>query len=260
MRLYLADGGAKFRTVEKKMTENGIAEGQMYNGVYILQSFYYCNAYTEKVIIPNCKSFMLDSGAFTFMASKKNKQADWVEYIERYASFITRNNVDMFFELDIDNIVSCECVLEYRELLEEMTGKKCIPVWHKSRGQEEYTKICKEYPYVAIGGIATKEISKSEYPMLAELINIAHENGAKVHGLGFTSLSGIRKYPFDSVDSTTWTIGNRFGVMFEFNGNTIVRHTKKEGQVCTDNRILAHNNFCEWTKFQKYMDLESEQA
>ena len=254
MRLYLADCGSKFKSVEKRMIENGSTEGKMYNGVDILQSFYYCNSYTEKVIIPNCKSFMLDSGAFTFMTSKKNKQINWIGYIERYADFINRNKLDLFFELDIDCVVGYEKVLEYREYLEKLTGKKCIPVWHKSRGKEEYIKMCKEYPYVAIGGIVTKEISKNEYPMLTELINIAHENGAKVHGLGFTNLKGINQYPFDSVDSTTWTTGNRFGVVFEFTGNTIVGHPRKEGRTIPINETVEAHNFCEWTNLQKYLE------
>ena len=36
-------------------------------------------------------------------------------------------------------------------------------VWHKSRGKDYWLKMIKEYDYVAIGGIVTKEIKPSEY-------------------------------------------------------------------------------------------------
>ena len=85
----------------------------------ILQSFYYCNEFTEKGIIPNCKSFMLDSGAFTFMNNCK-KNINWYEYIDQYIDFINRNNIDLFFELDIDGIVGYEEVKKMRKYIVRM--------------------------------------------------------------------------------------------------------------------------------------------
>jgi hypothetical protein len=70
---------------------------------YILESFYYADADTER-LLPYYGDFLLDSGAFTFMMSSKNHVV-WEEYIERYANFINRNNVKKFFELDIDSYV-----------------------------------------------------------------------------------------------------------------------------------------------------------
>ena len=84
---------------------------------YILQSFYYADEFTEKVIIPNAKDFLLDSGAFSFMEGAA--AVDWDEYVERYASFIKRNRVEKFFELDIDSVVGYEEVLRLRAKLEE---------------------------------------------------------------------------------------------------------------------------------------------
>jgi hypothetical protein len=77
---------------------------------YILESFYYADETTEK-LIPFFGDFLLDSGAFTFMQNSK-KAVDWEEYIERYAAFINRNNVEKYFELDIDSVVGYDKVLE----------------------------------------------------------------------------------------------------------------------------------------------------
>ena len=218
----------------------------------ILESFYYADEWTEWAI-PRLKNFMLDSGAFTFMTSHKGK-VDWNDYLRRYADFINKNNVKLFYELDIDSIVGYEKVLEMRKWLELETGKKPIPVWHKSRGKAEFLKMCDEYKYVAIGGIVSKEISRQEYKFFPWFINEAHKRGAKIHGLGFTNLEGIRKYHFDSVDSTSWTTGNRFGAIYRFNGTTMEKYDKKAGQRLADSRAVAVNNFNEWVKFQKYAE------
>lgn len=227
-------------------------EGDLFKDTNILQSFYYCNEYTEKVIIPTCKSFMLDSGAFTFFSSGKN--VDWNEYIKKYADFINRNNIDLFFELDIDVLVGYENVLKLRKTLEQLTNKKCIPVWHKSRGKEEFIKMCEEYDYVALGGIVSKEFKQKDYKYFTWFINEAHKRRAKIHGLGFTNLKGLEKYKFDSVDSSSWTAGNRFGSIYIFDGKTMKSHKRPEGQRLADQKKVALHNFNEWVKFSKYAE------
>ena len=218
----------------------------------ILESFYYADEWTEWAI-PRVKNFMLDSGAFTFMTSHKG-EVDWNKYLQEYADFINKNDVKLFYELDIDSIVGYEKVKEMRKWLEAATGKKPIPVWHKSRGKEEFLKMCDEYDYVAIGGIVSKEITRKEYKYFPWFIKEAHKRGTKIHGLGFTNLEGIKKYHFDSVDSTSWTTGNRFGAIYRFNGTTMEKFDKKDGQRLKDSRAVAINNFNEWVKFQKYAE------
>lgn len=221
--------------------------------IAILKSFYYADEWTEKVI-PYLKHFLLDSGAFTFINNAKKGKINWKNYIDRYIAFINKNNIKYFFELDIDCIVGYKNVLKIRKYIEEKTQKKCIPVWHKSRGQDEFVKMCKEYNYVAIGGIASKEITQNDYKYFPWFINTAHKYGAKIHGLGFTNLKGIEKYHFDSVDSTSWTTGNRFGAVYKFNGRTMGKVDKKNGQRLSDSKAVAIHNFNEWVKFQKYAE------
>lgn len=217
---------------------------------FILESFYYANDDTER-LIPYFGDFLLDSGAFTFMQNSKS-HCDFDEYLERYADFINRNNVKKFFELDIDSVVGYTKVKEYRKRLERLTGRQCIPVWHKSRGKEEFLRMCDEYSYVALGGVVIKEISKTEYKYFPWFIKEAHKRNTKIHGLGFTNLNGIIKYHFDSVDSTAWTAGNRFGFLYKFNGTTMVKINPPKGNRIIKPREAAINNFNEWVKFQQY--------
>lgn len=219
---------------------------------YILESFFYADADTER-LIPYMGDFLLDSGAFTFMQNTGTR-IDWDDYVERYAAFIKRNRVEKFFELDIDSVVGYEKVLQYRKKLEQIVGRQSIPVWHKSRGIEEYKKHCQEYPYVSIGGYVIKEIKPNEYKNFPAMIRYAHQHNAKVHCLGFTKLGDLEKYHFDSVDSTAWTTGNRFGYIYKFDGKTVRKIDVPKGKRLADAKTVALINFQEWVKFQKYAE------
>ena len=219
---------------------------------YFLESFYSIKEW-QIPYIKKAKMFLLDSGAFTFMNNFKG-QINWQEYIDKYADFIVKNNIEYFFELDIDVLVGYEKVKEYRNYLEKKVGRKCIPVWHKSRGLEEWKKLTKEYEYVAIGGIVIKEIKPKDYKYFKPLLEIAKKNNCKVHGLGFTNLKKLKEYRFFSVDSTSWLSGGRFGQLYVFQNNTLK-------QISYDNKRIKnymqshHFNIEEWIKFQKYADM-----
>lgn len=219
---------------------------------YILESFYYADEDTER-LMPLYGDFLLDSGAFTFMMNAK-AHVDWNDYITRYAEFINRNNVHKFFELDIDSVVGYKQVLKYRDRLEELTNRRCIPVWHTSRGVPEFRKMCEEYDYAAIGGIVSKEIKPDQYGAFPALIREAHKRKCRLHGLGFTSLQWLSKCHFDSVDSTAWTTGNRFGFVYRFDGKTMQKTEVPKGKRLADSRKVALINYTEWIKFQKYAE------
>ena len=218
---------------------------------YMLESFYYIQDW-QLPIIKNCKMFLLDSGAFTFINNFK-KKIDWKEYIDKYADFINKNNIDYFFELDIDVLVGYKKVKEYRNYLEKKVRKKCIPVWHKSRGLDEWVKLTKEYNYVGLGGIAIKEIKQSEHKYFKPLLQIAKKNRCKVHGLGFTNLKNLHKYDFYSVDSTSWKSGGRFGQLYIFNGKSLIQKSFADKRI-VDYKKADMFNLKEWIKYQKYMD------
>lgn len=243
MKIYLAG----FKTIEKdwnKPTED----------IKILSSFWEhkggkCGKYITQ------KNHILDSGAFTFLTSRKNKKTNWEEYVIKYGNFVKQHDIKHFFELDIDPIVGIKEVERLRAVLERVAGRKCIPVWHKSRGLEYWKQMCKDYDYIAIGGIVTKEIKNSEYDVFLPLLKIARENKCKVHGLGFTNLKGLVKYKFYSVDSTNW-LSARFGTtgLYVFNGHTLQHYAKPKNKRKIDLQKMNIFNFTEWVKFSKYAE------
>lgn len=219
---------------------------------YILESFFYADEVTER-LLPYFGDFMLDSGAFTFMSGNGGK-VSWEEYVDRYSEFIKRNKIEKFFELDIDSVAGYEKVKELRKRIERNLTKQPIPVWHISRGIEEFKRMCDEYKYVAIGGIVSKEITREKYGAFPKLIAEAHKRGAKIHGLGFTNLALLPIYHWDSVDSTAWTTGNRFGYLYYFDGKSMKKKDASKGMKLGDSRAAALNNYTEWIKFQKYAE------
>ncbi len=232
---------------------------------YILESFMYLRSKHKSTTdyIDWCLQadvFLLDSGAFTFMnkSKKVSNTSDEAlqKYIDSYIDFINKYNIKYFFEMDIDCIVGYDRVKEIRKYIEEKTNKKSIPVWHKSRGIEEFHNMCKEYEYVAVGGIAAKEIKQSEYQLLYDLCDIAHSYGCKVHGLGFSPLSILneRKCPFDTVDSTTW-LAHLKKCSFSVNDG-ILKRTNGDDRYW---RTVNQESFSAWVEFSKLPDVYQEQ-
>lgn len=219
----------------------------------ILESFYYLRKNEEfMALAKHFGSFLLDSGAFTFMTGAHKGSINWDEYVEDYARFINKHDIKLFFELDIDSVVGLQEVERLREKLEALTGKKPIPVWHKNRGKEYFIKMCENYPYVALGGIVTKEIPRQKYEKgFPWFIKTAHLHRCKIHGLGYTTILNLPKYHFDSVDSTAWLYGNRGGYLYKFNPSKGTMDQLKADNARLKSREGAVNNFREWVKLCK---------
>lgn len=225
--------------------------------VYLLESFYYMRSKKDEDFswCSNSEKFLLDSGAFTFMSNSK-LTSDWNKYVDEYAEFINRYDIKYFFELDIDCVTGIKKVESLRDRLESLTGKKSIPVWHLSRGKKYYEWMCKNYPYVAFGGIITDGLSsKTLEKYFNWFISTAHKNGTRIHGLGYTS-TRLNEFHFDSVDSTSWLTGNKFGKSFKFSPEkgSITQVARPEGTKIRNYKELLSYNFIEWLKFQKYAE------
>lgn len=251
MKVYLAATSA----VKKEFIEGIIVP----EDIYILESFYSMQDWF-KPFISRFKSFLLDSGAFTFMSNaQKHGDVDWLSYADRYADFIKEHSCRLYFELDIDAVKGLHYAEMLRKRIENRVGWQSIPVWHVKRGKEYFISMCRDYPYVSFGGIITDGLSTATLERYFPwFIATAHKYGAKIHGLGYTSLSGLPKYHFDSVDSTTWTMGSRFGQLMQYKNGTIIKYDSVQKGVkvrsIKDTKACGFHNFTEWLKFQKYAD------
>lgn len=226
---------------------------------YVLESYYVVRSRPEmikKIKNKQWEVFLLDSGAYSFLAKQVNGhdvKIDWDKYVDDYIDFINKYDVDNFFELDIDSVVGLKEVERLRRKLEKGTGKKCIPVWHVSRGKEYFIKMCKEYSYIAFGGILTDGVAtKKILEYLPWFTKTAHKYGCKIHGLGLTC-KGIEKLGLDTADSTSWLSGGRFGSLHQFDGKGIKSVTFKDKRAKHYMQIDRHN-LEQWIKYQKYLE------
>lgn len=248
MKIYLAG----FKTIEKtwnKPTED----------IYLLSSFWeHKNGKYGEYVMQD--KHILDSGAFTAINDKtgKYKNFDWDLYCKKYIAFINHTKQKLFFELDIDCVVGLQKVEYLRKMIEDGTGIAPIPCWHSNRGAEYFIKCCEDYPYVALGTTTSNADGKkirNNPKVLHWFIEQAHKNNAKIHGLGFTSTPWLKELKFDSVDSTTWNVGGKFGNVVLFDSNGFPTQKYKSDKNKKAKTIELNNfNFEQWVKFQKYAD------
>lgn len=217
----------------------------------ILLSYYYVSdeimAYAKMA-----KEYLLDSGAFTYLNT--GKSVDFDSYTDSYIEFINANKVKQFIELDIDAIVGLDKVESLRRRIERRTGRQCIPVFHRSRGKDYFVNMCKEYEYIALGGIAIKDIKRAEYKYFRWFIDTAHSYGTRIHGLGLTDFKALKQFDFDSVDSTSW-IGSRYGNLYRYdNGNLRILRSPKNSRMTLHWKTCDEMNLREWVKYVKYAE------
>jgi hypothetical protein len=125
-------------------------------------------------------------------------------------------------------------------------------VWHISRGIDDFYRLCDEYDHIAIGGIVSGEITKQKYKYLPLLIKEAHKRNTKIHGLGFTAFQFLRKCHWDSVDSTAWLSGGKFGFVWHFNGREMQKISRPDGYKLLSTSVVQQEGFRQWLMFQKY--------
>lgn len=261
MNLYLASLENDYVTIETMINVKPL---------FVLGSFHYLQKlkpgilqqYFSYINSDDCKGFILDSGAFSMLNAKGGAESflkNLDDYIENYIEFIKFWNIKNFIELDIDPLVGYSKVLKIREKIEKEVGRKSIPVWHISRGINEWKNTVKLYEYVAIGGIVTKEIKKKDYKKIfLPLLKIARSEKCNVHGLGFTGKE-INDFPFFSCDSSTWTTINRFGSMpiFSITEKCIKNKSiseKRKIKLGNETRMkLTKYSIMEWKKFQIFL-------
>ena len=170
-------------------------------------------------------SFILDSGAFTYWAKYKNepeKLMGWREFRRNYFDYIdgTWERWARVAELDLDNTfaeITLDRLADWRdEMYERCPEANLMPVWHGNRGPEEWDSYIRDrrWKYLAIGS------GQRLMGMIRGMIWKAHQWRRPVHGFGMTRVNtvlGLVNY--DSVDSSSWLSGQKYGTLFCFREN-----------------------------------------
>ena len=195
--------------VEKKM--------RLYNP-YFLESYYYLikGSTTKRVRMDGVKLF-IDSGAFT--AYTKGIEIDLGEYVDycfKNADII--EHISVLDRIDFDN--PARAIKEtYRNLLEmERRGlKDVVPTYHIGEPEEVLDHYVKNYSYISIGGMVGVSLRRTMFALdriwHLYLTNSDGTPKVKVHGFGITSLPAMLRYPWHSVDSSTWVQWSAAGMI-----------------------------------------------
>lgn len=248
MRLYLAgvEGAGTYDKCFNYIKAN-------INNIYILSSFYYARnkkKMQELIKLIPKENLLLDSGAFTFIThGTQNINID--KYVDDYINFINTYNIKYFFEMDIDACYPYSKVLELRQRIEKETGKKSIPVFHKTRGYKELLNIIEHYNYIAI---PTREY-KNDKQNIRKITSYCNKQNVKIHGLAHTN-GDFWDDGFYSVDSTSWNAG-AFGGMWTWNQErqrAIKTNRKLNKRVKSElQKDLYLHNLKVWLHFQKIL-------
>lgn len=190
-----------------------------------LESYHYIHSqrYVDKIRRDGIKVF-LDSGAFS--AFSKGISVN----INEYCDYIHRNADIIEFPSVLDAIGDPDGTWRNQEEMERQ-GTNPLPCFHFGEPDAVLEYYLSKYEYITIGGMVP--ISTPQLRIWLDRIwaqYLTHPDGTpkvKVHGFGLTSLPLMFRYPWYSVDSSTW-------VQWAANGMILI--PGKAGQVDVSNK------------------------
>lgn len=180
----------------------------------------------------------LDSGAFSMKkesmkyAQEHNgdeagfyQTSEFIQFMDDYAEFVKEYDVAIDYYSNMDVIGNPVLTYENQKYLEGK-GISPVPVVHygsKMKWLERY--ISEGYDYISLGGLVGQRMGSNVVSWIDRCFDIVCDTAdrfpkVKIHGFGMTSYKIMARYPWYSVDSSSWA---RPGI----NGKIIVPKLKK---------------------------------
>ena len=175
-------------------------------------------------------SLFLDSGAhslYTANVIKKQHQEgygfydteDFWRYVDEYAEFVKtyKEYIDVYVNVDV--IFDPDRSHKVQKYLETKHGLSPLPVIHYGSKPKYLERCLGNYNYIGLGGLG-QEVTYRQYVTWADQMwNIICDTKdrlpiCKVHGFAMTSLRFMLRYPWYSVDSTSWVMTSRMGSIY----------------------------------------------
>lgn len=173
-------------------------------------------------------SLFMDSGAFGLFKryAKGGRDYSWFDgpeyrrYVDAYAEFVVTHSAAIDAYANVDVIGCGRRTAETQSYLESL-GLRPLPTYHfpsDNKWLKRYLE--KGYDYIGIGGLAGRWKGMNVGPWLDNAWALVCPKSNKympttrVHGFGVTSVSMMLKYPWYSVDSTSYKIGGAMTAVF----------------------------------------------
>ena len=220
MKLYLAAVYSNNFNVNGALY-NRLTDGEKWqrdSAEHLLESYHYVNRqrYVD-ILRADKKKVFLDSGAFS--AFTKGVDID----IPGYCAYIKRNtdiieNVDGVLMASVLDGIGDPLKTYQNQLEMERLGVRALPCFHYGEDERYLEYYIANYAYITLGGMVP--ISKPQLKLWLDriwekyLTDGAGRPRTRVHGFGLTTISLMKRYPWYSVDSSSWIqIANNGGVL-----------------------------------------------
>lgn len=220
MNLFLAAVYTnQYRSSQKQYPHFNERERQIVDNIpHILESYHYVGKqrYVDEMRASGGKVF-LDSGAFS--ANSLGVDID----IDGYCDYIIRNRDIIRIE---DGVVMAS-VLDgigdplktwQNQIYMEQKGAMPLPCFHFGEDERYLEWYVERYPYITIGGMV-RTSAEDVMQWLDRIWNRYLLDGSgrpklKVHAFGVTTISLMERYPWWSVDSSSWIQAASFGSIY----------------------------------------------
>lgn len=152
---------------------------------------------------PRVAWWALDSGAF----SDRIELPRYLDAAREALSF--EKPPRMVFSLD--DLEDWQGSLRNYETVRD-AGINAIPTYHYGRPSHMLHAICLEFERLAVGGLARIR-GRARQQFLDRVFRYCWSSGSgrRIHGFGIGDATSLFGYPFDTVDSSTWSISSRTG-------------------------------------------------
>ncbi len=177
----------------------------------LVNYFYIKNSAHAKTIKQHYKykELFLDSGAFTAWT----KGVDIP--IEEYCEFVKEADCDFYSVLDV--IGDDKATFENQKKMEEL-GTTPVPCFHYGDDWKYLEHYCEKYDFISLGGMVGKS-TKDLQPWLDKIFR--DYPNQKFHGFGMTREKLMERYPWYSVDSSSWIKNGCSKRIFSYENGTI---------------------------------------
>ncbi len=191
---------------------------------HALVSYYYYKGTFRDIIqrrMLEFDSFVMDSGAFS--AFNNGKEID----LDDYERTLKDDGIEKYFSLDAigDAGRSYDNYMELRS-----RGLDPIPTFHINTDIEYLYKYLDETDHISIGGMVGGQFTDENLLKIWHAI-LTRNPEAKIHGLGVSNYQVAIKYPWHSIDSSTWCSITKFARTNIWNkrqGSFIAQNTVEE--------------------------------
>lgn len=177
-----------------------------------------------------CLSHFLDSGSFTLWTqaaeyARLNNCDKWAfyetnefwQYVDDYAHFVKKYAVAIDYYSNVDVIPNPELTWRSQKYLEQEHGLTPVPVVHYKTDLKWLKRYMdKGYDLIALGGLVgstSQEVCRGWVDRAFDMVcdQPSRLPKVRIHGFGVTSYEFLLRYPWWSVDSSSWTKCGAYG-------------------------------------------------